>query len=103
MTPKTPSYAASWLERGGEVAPADASRTESKATRRLQRRVRGALAEVEELRARIVQLEQDIQESRQLNKRLAEVIDVVSEVLLPAGQRDDERLRDLLANYDKAF
>ncbi len=66
-------------------------------------RMKKALAEIEDLRVRVSQLELDIQESRRLNKRLAEVTDVVAEVLLPAGQRDETRLRELLANYDKAF
>jgi hypothetical protein len=49
---------------------------------------------------RVRQLEEDIVESRQLNKRIAELADVVAEVLLPAGQRDDESVRQRLAKYD---
>jgi len=58
-------------------------------------------AEVKDLRRRVTQLETDLQECRQLNKRLAEVTDAVAEVLLPADQRDESRLRELLQGYDQ--
>jgi len=63
-------------------------------------RLRG---EVQALRRRVEELEADIQECRQLNKRLAEVTDVVAEVLLPAEQRDEGRLRELLDRYEKSL
>lgn len=59
--------------------------------------------EVEALRRRVEVVEQELQESRQLNKRLAEITDVVAEVLLPSDQRDDERLRAALQRYDTAL
>ena len=49
---------------------------------------------------RVVELEQEIQESRRLNQRLSDLIDVVTEVLVPAVDRDDERLRAALARLD---
>jgi hypothetical protein len=55
------------------------------------------------LRDRIASLESEVAEMRQLNKRIAELADVVSEVLLPAEQRDDQRLRDALAAYDRSL
>ena len=58
------------------------------------------MAEIKTLRERVADLEQEMQECRQLNRRLAEITDVVAEVLLPAEQRDEERLRTLLANYE---
>ena len=66
-------------------------------------RWRKAQREIEALRARVARLEAEVQECRQLNKRLAEVTDVVAEVLLPAEQRDEERLRALLANYERTL
>lgn len=39
----------------------------------------------------------------ELNKRLAEITDVVAEVLLPAEQRDDERLRAVLKRYESTL
>jgi len=59
-----------------------------------------AMAEIKTLRERVADLEAEMQECRQLNRRLAEITDVVAEVLLPAEQRDEERLRTLLANYE---
>ena len=68
-----------------------------------QRSLKNPIAEYQQLRERVAKLEQDMQESRQLNQRLAEITDVLAEVLLPAEQRDEERLADLLAKYDKAL
>jgi len=65
--------------------------------------LRHPLSAMSELITTINQLEADLQESRQLNQRLAEITDVLAEVLLPAEQRDEERLADLLAKYDKAL
>jgi hypothetical protein len=44
------------------------------------------------LRHRVKALEVEVQELRQLNRRLADVVDVVSELLVPALDRDDERV-----------
>ena len=48
--------------------------------------------ELAELRARVVQLERDVEESRRLNERLSDVLDVVTELLVPAVERDEEKL-----------
>lgn len=53
--------------------------------------------------ARVAALEAAIEESRQLSQRLADVVDVVTEVLVPAADRDDERLREALANLNKTL
>ncbi len=62
-----------------------------------------AQQEIRVLRERVAALEAEMQECRQLNKRLAEITDVVAEVLLPAEQRDESRLRTLLSNYEKTL
>ena len=54
------------------------------------------------LRRRVVELELEIQESRRLNQRLSDLVDVVTEVLVPAVDRDDERLREALARLERA-
>jgi hypothetical protein len=59
--------------------------------------------EITALRLRMSEVEQEIQETRRLNKRLAEITDVVAEVLLPAEQRDEERLRTILSKYDSTM
>ena len=51
---------------------------------------------VDALRERVATLEDEVQECRQLNLRLAELTDVVEELLLPVAQRDEERLSELL-------
>ena len=52
------------------------------------------------LRRRVAALESEVLESRQLNKQVAEMIDVIAEVLLPAADRDEQRLHELLKKYD---
>ena len=41
-----------------------------------------------------------MEENRRLNQRLADVVDVVTEVLVPAADRDDERLRHALGRLN---
>jgi hypothetical protein len=55
--------------------------------------------QVRRLSARVAALEAEVQEARRLNKRAAELVDVVTEVLLTAEQRDDESLRAALSGY----
>jgi len=49
--------------------------------------------------ARLAALEAEVQEQRQLNRRIAELTDVVAELLLPLEQRDTERAEEILAAY----
>ena len=73
-------------------------------------KVRGSVARIRSAREaklsrqasllrRIEALEADVHECRQLNRRLAEVTDLVAEALLPAAGRDDDALRRALADY----
>ena len=55
------------------------------------------------LAARVAALEAAVEENRQLSQRLADVVDVVTEVLVPAADRDDDRLRQALANLNKTL
>jgi len=48
---------------------------------------------------RLKALEAEMQENRQLHRRVAELTDVVAELLLPIADRDDERVAELLAAY----
>lgn len=54
---------------------------------------------IDRLRRRIEELEAEMQECRALNRRLAELTDIVQELLVPAARRDTDRLDDLLARY----
>ena len=55
------------------------------------------------LAARVAALEDAVEENRRLSQRLADVVDVVTEVLVPAVDRDDERLREALANLGRTL
>lgn len=72
---------------------------------KLESRFTGAAADhqVRDLQERVATLEAEIQEARRLNRYVAEVTDVVQEVLLPAADRDDERLKEFLTRYADSF
>lgn len=53
------------------------------------------------LSKRVERLEAEVQETRRFSRRLAEIADLVEEVLVPAANRDDDRLRHLLDEYSK--
>jgi uncharacterized coiled-coil protein SlyX len=52
-----------------------------------------------ELEARIEALELEVQENRALNRRIAELTDVVTELLIPLHDRDEAKVTELLAKY----
>jgi hypothetical protein len=60
-------------------------------------------ADGQRLAARVKALELAVEENRRLNQRLADVVDVVTEVLVPAADRDDERMRAALADLNKTL
>lgn len=55
------------------------------------------------LRARIEALESEVQECRELNLRLAELTDVVQELLLPVALRDEAKVAELMERYGKSL
>jgi signal transduction histidine kinase len=71
--------------------------------RRLQARGAGEHvdlhAQVRTLSQRVSELESEMQEARRLNTRIAELTDVVAEVLLPVDQRDEAAVRAALSRY----
>jgi DNA repair exonuclease SbcCD ATPase subunit len=70
--------------------------------RRLAERAEALTRTEEELaatRKRLAELQAEVQETRRLHQRVAELTDVVAEVLLPAADRDDERLRAALERF----
>lgn len=79
------------LRSGGRVAARRLSRTG------------GVDAELAELRRRVAVLEEEVQECRQLNLRLAELTDVVGELLLPVAQRDEARVAEVMERYSKGI
>jgi hypothetical protein len=56
-----------------------------------------------DLERRVAALEEAVQENRALNVRLAELTDVVSELLLPVAARDEKKLEELLGKYRGDF
>ena len=72
----------------------------------VRQRVRETRAYHESLRARIAALEArveeldgELMESRQLNRRIAELTDVVVELLVPLQDRDEDKVNHALAAY----
>lgn len=59
----------------------------------------GARDEIERLEARVDELEAEVQELRSYQHRLAEITDVVQELLVPLSQRDEERVAEVLERY----
>ena len=51
------------------------------------------------VRARLTALEDEVQELRQLNRRIAELTDVVGELLVPIQDRDEAKVQEVLARY----
>lgn len=55
------------------------------------------------LQQRVADLEADMAELRRHNLRLAEVVDVVQELLVPMAQRDEEALRVALQRFQESL
>ena len=56
-----------------------------------------------DLRKRVAALEAEVQECRQLNLRLAELTDIVTDLLVPLARADDAELRATLAKYHESL
>jgi hypothetical protein len=52
--------------------------------------------DVDRLRSEVDALQVAVEESRRLNERLSDVLDVVVELLVPAVDRDEKRLSEAL-------
>ncbi|MBA3989524.1 MAG: hypothetical protein H0X54_00560 [Propionibacteriales bacterium] len=61
------------------------------------------MRQVTQLRRRVEELESEVQENRRLNRRLAELTDVVQELLIPISQRDEDKLRERLEKYSESL
>ncbi len=72
---------------------------------RSRRAVGEKLADVSvlDLRHRVNRLEQEVQECRALNLRLAELTDLVTELLLPVAQRDEAKVNELVERYQRSL
>lgn len=51
------------------------------------------------VRARLDALEAEVQENRRLNRRIAELTDLVAELVVPLARREDAEVHEVLARY----
>lgn len=77
------------------------ARAGSHALGELLGRAAWAVRTARRLPERLKQLERDVHETRRLHQRVAELTDVVAEILVPAADRDDDRIRAILAKYNQ--
>jgi len=68
---------------------------------RLARAVTGE--SLDALQQRLQDLEAEVQECRQLNIRLAEVTDLVEQLLLPMAARDEEAIAAAVEKYSRTI
>jgi len=58
---------------------------------------------VSDLLVRIQDLEAEVQENRQLSVRVAELIDLVQELLLPVASQDRAKIEEALAKFERSL
>ena len=58
---------------------------------------------IAELERRVADLEADVAEMRQHNVRLAELTDLVQELLVPMASRDEGRIAEALDRFTKSL
>jgi hypothetical protein len=68
---------------------------------KIARRVGGPL--IADLTNRIGELEAEIQENRNLNLRVAELVDVVQELLIPVASQDQAKIAEAVEKFQKAL
>lgn len=66
-------------------------------------RVAAGRSRVADLRRRMAVLEDEVQELRRLHHRLAQLTDVVEELLVPIAQRDEAKLQECLDRYSESL
>ena len=76
--------------------------TVGRTVRRAARRVRPEQGE-DSLARRVADLEAEVSEMRRHNLRLAELTDVVQELLVPLASRDQERIDEAIATFNKSL
>ena len=57
-------------------------------------------ARIAQLEAQVAELMGSVEENRRLNERLADGLDVITELLVPAAGRDDERVAQALEKLE---
>ncbi|MBZ5737304.1 DUF6752 domain-containing protein [Nocardioides mangrovi] len=63
----------------------------------------GTRAAIRRLEERVADLEADLTEMRQHNLRLAEIVDVVQELLVPVATRDEARVQEAIERFRESL
>jgi hypothetical protein len=84
-----------------DVSGAQRRSFRDRAVDRLARAVAGD--RMDELQRRLEELQAEVQECRQLNIRLAEVTDLVEQLLLPIAAQDQERIAAAVEKYTRTL
>lgn len=66
-------------------------------------RAGAGLGAVRELEQRVADLEADVTEMRRHNLRLAEIVDVVQELLVPMASRDEARVQEAIKRFQESL
>ncbi|MFL6105766.1 MAG: DUF6752 domain-containing protein [Marmoricola sp.] len=59
-------------------------------------------ARITELESQVAELMESVEENRRLNERLADVLDVITELLVPVAGRDDPRVEAALEKLERS-
>lgn len=70
---------------------------------RIDGSARDLAGDVDRLNRRVTELEAELEECRRLNRRLAELTDVVQELLIPLSQRDEAEVQSVLERYSSSL
>ncbi len=65
--------------------------------------LRPGAARVEQLEQRVADLEADLTELRRHQLRLAELVDVVQELLIPVASRDEAAVQQAIARFQESL
>ncbi|WP_188780951.1 DUF6752 domain-containing protein [Marmoricola endophyticus] len=68
-----------------------------------RRAARRVLRRESDLAARVAELEREVQELRRTNLRLAELTDVVEELLVPVASQDRAKIEAALERYPRSI
>ncbi|HEX8781118.1 MAG TPA: DUF6752 domain-containing protein [Nocardioides sp.] len=61
------------------------------------------IAAIRELEQRVADLEADVTEMRRHNLRLAEIVDIVQELLVPMASRDEARVQEAIKRFQESL
>lgn len=67
------------------------------------KRLVASSARVAELERRVADLERDLDEQRRHQLRLAELADVVQELLVPLATRDEDRAQEAIDRFNRSL